>query len=87
MFAYSVDVKHHDYLLCGRKATVNFSYCSEFRSCVKVEVVEVVEVAVLDSPSLTVPTISVDAGKATVKLAAIVSRVCHSLPPAPTHVH
>ena len=75
---------------------MNFSYCSELRSCVKVEVavldspsltVPSVSVAVLDSPSLTVPPVSVDAGKATVKLAAIVSRVCHSLLPAPTHVH
>ena len=43
MFTYSVDVKQQ----------VNFSYCSELRSCVKVEV------AVLDSPSLTVPSVSV----------------------------
>ena len=41
--------------LCGRKATLNQSTALiEFRSCVKVEV------AVLDSPSLTVLIVSVD---------------------------
>ena len=43
------------YGLCGRKATLNSNYCgSELRSCVNVEV------AVLDSHSLTVIMFSVD---------------------------
>ena len=52
-------VANSSYGLCGLKATLNLNPChTEIRSCVKVEVD--VEVDVLGSPSLIVPTVSVD---------------------------
>ena len=52
-----VAVPNSPHSLCGRKATSEdekVAYCSELRSCVKVEV------AVLGSPSLISLTVSVD---------------------------